>query len=222
MAGHASGVTHVVLMGDIVGSEKTSSTEHLHAALNNVVDEANERRSASILSPLTITLGDEFQGVITSLRDGAIIARELRLQLMVDDIDCRFVIGTVELKTSLNRDRAWNMMGLGLAQAREKLNEKKTDTLYRFSLPGEERTEALLDAIGIGITSTERRWTRTQLHDIAESLDGRSALEIARIRNVSVHSVYKAKSNGEFDAYVLQWGAMLSALDALDSKRAAP
>ena len=205
-------------MGDIVGSEKTPSVEHLSAVFNNVIDQANERRRPSILSPLTITLGDEFQGLITSLRDAAIIGRELRLQLMADDINCRFVIGTVELKTSLNRDRAWNMMGIGLAQAREKLNEKRTDTLYRFSLLGQESTQVLLDAIGIGITSTERRWTRTQLHDIAKSLDGKSALDIAKMRNISAHSVYKAKSNGEFEAYVLQWEAIMSALDSLDSQ----
>lgn len=60
--------------------------------------------------------------------------RNLRLQLMNEGIDCRFVIGRVDLETPLNPGKAWNMMGPGLSRARDKLNEKRAGSLYRFSI----------------------------------------------------------------------------------------
>ncbi len=209
-------IPRAVLMGDIVGSERAPSVEELHHHFNAAVDRANRKHPNDIISPLTITLGDEFQGLISSLRDAATIAQEMRHLLLANDIDCRFVVGLVDIKTAVNKERAWNMMGPGLADAREKLGEKKAESLYRFSLPGHKMTELLLEAVGVGLTSIERRWTKTQLNDIARSLEGKSAADIAKIRNVTVHSVYKAKTGGEFDSYMIQWNAILSTLSDLD------
>ncbi|MFD2134716.1 hypothetical protein ACFSLT_04795 [Novosphingobium resinovorum] len=74
-------------------------------------------------SPLTITLGDEFQGPFTSLVAAAQAAREIRFELLGKDIDCRFVIGSIDLRTPVNSRRAWNMMGPGFADARERLGK---------------------------------------------------------------------------------------------------
>jgi hypothetical protein len=218
MAKKNDSIPRAVLMGDIVGSERVPSVEVLHHHFNLAVDRANRQHPNTIISPLTITLGDEFQGLISSLRDAAIIAQEMRHYLLESDIECRFVVGLVDIKTTVNKERAWNMMGPGLADARERLGEKKAESLYRFSLPGHKMTEMLLEAVGVGLTSIERRWTKTQLNDIARSLEGKSAADIAKIRNVTVHSVYKAKSGGEFDFYMIQWNAILTALSDLDNE----
>ncbi|GHC90201.1 SatD family protein [Novosphingobium pokkalii] len=203
-------------MGDIVNSSDAPSANGLHRTFNMAVEEANRRHAKDILSRLTITLGDEFQGVTRGLRQAANIARELRLQLMLADVDCRFVVGTVDIQTPINAERAWNMMGPGLAEARTKLSEKRLESLYAFSLPREPATQALLDAVGAGLTATERRWTKIQLHDIAHTLLGKSAQDIAQIRNVTAHSVYKVRAAGDFDSYILQWNRLLEALDIMD------
>ena len=91
------------------------------------------------------------------------VASELRLRLLVANVSCRFVIGAAQLETPLNRKEAWNMMGNGLAEARDKLNDKRTGSAYRFSLPGETIVEPLLDAVGDSLTEVERGWTPTQL-----------------------------------------------------------
>lgn len=207
---------HAVLMGDIVGSESATSVERLHDIFNDTIDRSNRARHDVLASPLTITLGDEFQGLTSTLRDAAALARDIRLELLVERFDCRFAIGVAKLETPLNADRAWNMMAPGLARTREKLNEKRTNTLYRFSFPEHPAVETLLEALGAGLTSIERRWTMQQLHDISESLRGRTPAEIARRRNVSAHSVYKVRSTGEFELYHLQWHAMIEALGVLD------
>lgn len=208
-----------VVMGDLVQSERLHKPEHLHEQFNNSVNAQNEKRAEALASPLTITLGDEFQGLTKTLAHAAAIVRDMRLQLMANAIDCRFVIGLVELKTKLNPEKAWNMMGPGLSEARDKLNEKRTNSLYRFSIPHDPLTETMLDALGAGLTAIERGWTDQQREDIAALISGLTPAELAKRRNVSVHSIYKVRGSGDFDAYVVQWHAIGEALAALDKRQ---
>ncbi|MBM2293398.1 hypothetical protein JQX09_15315 [Sulfitobacter pseudonitzschiae] len=207
-----------VVMGDLVRSESSLPVELLHAGFNQAVDRQNLEHAASLISPLTITLGDEFQGLTHTLTQAIEIVRGLRLALLAEEIDCRFVVGTVEIKSPINSSKAWNMMGPGLARARNKLNQKKTNQLYRFSIAEAPVTEALLDAIGVGLSTIERSWTDQQREDISALLGGLSPAELSEHRNVSVHSIYKVRRSGDFDAYTLQWSAVNKALSEFEKK----
>lgn len=205
-------------MGDLVRSESSLPFEILHERFNKAVDDQNVAHANALLSPMTITLGDEFQGLVRSLKQAAIIARALRLQLLADDINCRFVVGLTEIKTPINPQKAWNMMGLGLSRAREKLNQKKSDQFYRFSIPDYPVMELMLDALGAGLSAIERDWTDQQRKDISAQMSGLSPTELSTRRNVSVHSIYKVRSSGNYDTYVIQWQAISEALAYLDKQ----
>lgn len=207
-------------MGDLVASGSAGDVDQLHAHFNHAIDRQNRDNVAELASPLTITLGDEFQGLVTSLAAAAMIARTIRLDLLDFGIGCRFVVGLVSLSTTLNTDRAWNMMGRGLSTARAKLNEKDARSYYRFSLPDNLVTETLLDAAGATMTAIEKGWTPTQRRDIAALLRGEMPADIAARRDVSVHSVYKVRSSGDYDLYTLQISAMHEALAGLDRRYA--
>lgn len=207
-----------VIMGDLVRSESSLPLDLLHERFNNAIDDQNIAHANAFLSPMTITLGDEFQGIARTLAQAAMIARDLRFQLLADKIDCRFVVGLVEIKTPINPDKAWNMMGPGLAKARNKLNQKKADQYYRFSLPEESVMEVVLDALGAGLSAIERGWTDQQCEDISGLMSGSTPAELARRRNVSVHSIYKVRGSGNYDAYAMQWNAISEALAWLDKK----
>ncbi len=206
-----------VVMGDLVRSGRAPVPEALHARFNAAVEACNAAHSDALASALTITLGDEFQGLARSLAQAVPLVRGLRLELMAAGIDCRFVIGQAEIRTPVNPDKAWNMMGPGLARAREKLNDKKAGVFYRFSLEDAPLTETLLDALGAGLSAIERGWTEQQRADIAALMAGVTAAELARRREVSVHSIYKVRGAGNHDAYVAQWRAVEAALVALDA-----
>ena len=210
------GQRYAVVMGDLVRSESSLPIEMLHERFNQAVDRQNLERAPSLVSPLTITLGDEFQGLTHTLTQAIEIARGLRLELLAESIDCRFVVGTVEIKSPINSLKAWNMMGPGLARARNKINEKKANQFYRFSIAEAPITEVLLEAIGAGLSTIERSWTDQQREDISALIGGLSASELSARRNVSVHSIYKVRSSGNFDAYTLQWSAINKALTELE------
>lgn len=222
---HAEKQSYAVIMGDLVGSQQAPSTQKLHVDFNQVIANANEAFQSALSSPLTITLGDEFQALTKTLVEAATIARSLRWDLLNKDINCRFVVGLTDLQTPLNSHQAWNMMGPGLAEARHKLNDKQADLYYRFSLSHKALTktfqalpliETLLDALGAGLSTLEAEWTAQQRQDIIAQMRGDSASDLAERRSVTRKNIYKVRSAGHYDTYSTQWTALLSALEAVD------
>ncbi|NMW20288.1 MAG: hypothetical protein HKK67_01350 [Chlorobiaceae bacterium] len=59
---------YYVVMADVIAS-RSRDPQQLMREFENLVGTANTVFSEGILSPLTITLGDEFQGVLSTLLD---------------------------------------------------------------------------------------------------------------------------------------------------------
>jgi hypothetical protein len=206
-------------MGDLVGSERARSVKAVHDAFNKTINSANKSWAAEIESPLTITLGDEFQGLLRTLMHAWAVASELRLRLLVANISCRFVIGTTKLETPVNPKEAWNMMGSGLAEARDKLNDKRSGNAYRFSLPGETLVEPLLDAVGDSLTQVELGWTQTQLEYYSSVQDrSRTNAEVAKSLGVTPRSLYKVLHAAGADFHRRQHAVLDRALTGLDER----
>ncbi len=211
--------SYAVLMGDIVGSEGAASVAAMHRAFNRAVAGANEQHAAQIKSPLTITLGDEFQGLVRGLENAWRVASYVRLSLMRDGIGCRFVIGVVTLKTPMNTERAWNMMGPGLAAARDKLNDKKSGNAHRFSFPDDPAIELLTDAVGDSLTQIEMGWTERQKAYLLRSrLSGQAPAKIAKSEKVSLRAVYKVLQAAQLDFHDRQSAALSMALAIQDRR----
>lgn len=207
-----------VLMGDIVSSEDAASVRAMHRAFNKAVAAANKLHAAQVLSPLTITLGDEFQGLVRTLSTAWEIAGELRLRLLRDGVRCRFVIGAVKIETPVNAERAWNMMGPGLGAARNRLNQKQEVNAYRFSLPDDPTIAALLDAIGDSLTQVETDWTDTQLLYTMASRGERTNAKLAEALGISERSLYKVLRSARADFHNRQTTAITNALAGLDQR----
>lgn len=219
MAQQKHKATHAVVMGDLVGSEAAPSVRRLHADFNEAVRAVNRRRRKQLTSPLTITLGDEFQGLTQSLAAGLAVVRDLRTSLLADNVECRFVLGLVRLETPLNVQKSWNMMGPGLATARDKLVDKRHHNAYRFSLPDEPVLETLLDAIGLSITEAERGWTDRQFEIVGASMTRSDQnAELAARLGIAENTLYKIRRAARFDFYQTQWEALDVAIADLDRR----
>jgi hypothetical protein len=215
--------TYAVLMGDIVGSERAPSLRAVHKTFNKAVDAANEAYAASLASPLTITLGDEFQGLLDSMATAWDIAAALRLRLLIDGVACRFVIGVTELESPLNTKQAWNMLGSGLAAARDALNDKSSPNAYRFSLPAEPLIAPLLNAVGDTLTQIELAWTATQLAYYGKTREStRTNAVLAKKLGVTPRSLYKVLRAARADFHARQSGVVRATLQGLDERYAMP
>ncbi len=215
--------SYAISMGDLVESTGHADPNALHRLFNEVVARANRRFAESIVSPLTITLGDEFQGLSASLRRGFELNHFVRMSLLQEGVSTRLVLGIGAIDTAVNPDNAWNMMGEGLSLAREKLNAKMGSNCYRFSFPGQQQLERLLDGIGRSITRTETEWTKTQLEYVAKRLSQaqKSVSVIAAELGISKNSMYKVLRSANADFYVDQLQTITEVLEAEDRRREA-
>lgn len=206
-------------MGDIVDSEGATSVSRLHRLFNDVMRQANKVSRDDLASPLTITLGDEFQGLCPSMKAGAALMRRLRIELMAKKVDCRFALGLVSVRTPVNAVTAWNMMGPGLSDTRIRLERKDKRSAYGFSVPPAQSTAGLLDAIGAALTEIENNWTERQLAlAVALILEGSVPLSAATQLGVTQRVYYKIRTAARLELYQQLWDAVFRAMEDLDGR----
>lgn len=139
------GKSHYILMGDVVSS-KDYNSKTLQKQLINITDSCNSALRDDLLSPYTITLGDEFQGIPNSL-DTAIrtlfyyeeecLRQTLKFKL-------HYVVHYGKIDTKINPKIAYEMMGPGLTKARELLGSKKRERKrFQFLLDNEILSQQL-------------------------------------------------------------------------------
>lgn len=119
---------NIILMADIVGSRQMEQTQLL-MDFKELVAMINSKDKAQFLSPLTITLGDEFQGVLTDLKAAIKVIIDLEEALISQNkaFKLRYVIAEGLIETPINKEIAYGMMGDGLTRARGYLEHLKKD-----------------------------------------------------------------------------------------------
>lgn len=123
-------------MADVLDSRKHQSIE-LAKQLRMLVEQAQAEFNAVIRSPLTITLGDEFQGVVNTLSDALNLMvwfEEQRIQQALS-FKLRMLVHLGDIDTEINSSVAYGMLGKGLTDARENLQSMKKNS-NRFSVSG--------------------------------------------------------------------------------------
>jgi hypothetical protein len=130
-----------ILMADIIDSGHKSSNL-LMIQFKNVVTILNEKHRENIISPLTITLGDEFQGICNTIESGIKIIFDIEEIILNHhyDFKLRYVLLYGKIDTEINKNTAYEMLGEGLTAARNELVIlKKKDARFSIRLQTYER-----------------------------------------------------------------------------------
>lgn len=105
----------IAVIADIIASKKVENRSPLQKLLNNILEEINDQYSDNIESNLTITLGDEFQGIIKDFQTAFLI---------IDLIDTRLKVST---RININEEVTLRW-GIGLGELATPINNKKLST----------------------------------------------------------------------------------------------
>ncbi|RPH93279.1 MAG: hypothetical protein EHM72_16475 [Calditrichaeota bacterium] len=109
---------YIAIIADIIKSKEIDHRNQFQSELAVTLQKINTT-SSSIISPYTITLGDEFQAVY---RDGEWLLRDLlTILIKVFPIQMRFAIGYGGITTDINREKSIGMDGPAFYEAREGL-----------------------------------------------------------------------------------------------------
>lgn len=138
-------------MGDIVGSSD-SNLISLQKEFSKLIERINKEFQTQLKSPLTITLGDEFQGVIADFQTSVQVIIKIEEEKWELDypILIRYSLGLGEISTPLNNEIAFGMLGEGLANVRNsltKLKDKDQRIILTGDFPHKEKLSLSLDLL---------------------------------------------------------------------------
>ena len=125
---------HYILMADIIDSS-TNNQKMLMHDFKLLVQEVNVNFKRCIISPLTITLGDEFQCILKDLKTTIniiIFIEEYKVAKQLE-FNLRYVLNQGLIETPINNNIAYEMLGKGLTDARNILENAKSEN-SRFSV----------------------------------------------------------------------------------------
>ena len=192
-----------ILMADVKSSRLKKGNE-LMSSLKNVVNETAVTYKSSFVSPLTITLGDEFQSIVKTLSEGIEIIfymEEFRIHHQID-FELRYVIYEGTIDTKINTKVAHEMVGEGLTNARESLQElKKMHQNYYVYLDNQTKSKYLNQLLFL-YHSELSNWRKKDYEVISHFLEGKNYRQIAKIINRDASSVWRKERTLKMKEYL--------------------
>lgn len=196
-------LNYPILMADIIHSRKLNSVD-LMTDFKRIIKDVNVKWAQEIQSPLTITLGDEFQGILSTVEVACRIIFDIEEELIKSNqaFKLRYVLNVGKIDTPLNKERAHEMLGEGLTIAREKLNELKTDkTRFHFIIPKYAEGEKMLNDLFVLYGSYVDKWKRSEYPIVKEFLLDKNYQEVAKIVKVNPSSAWRRQKSLSIEEY---------------------
>jgi hypothetical protein len=190
-----------ILMGDIISSGKSDPIKLLKE-FSLLIEEVNDEFKNETKSPLTITLGDEFQGVITDLNTSLeiIVRIEEKKWELNHPLSLRYSLGFGEISTQINPKIAHGMLGMGLTTVREALNElKKEDD--RIVLVGKIDKKETIRLVVSLFLDKQNQWNWKDKAIISGYLQGKDYKQVAHILEKDSSSIWRKFKSLGFKSY---------------------
>ncbi|MDO8862444.1 SatD family protein [Haliea sp. E1-2-M8] len=185
-------MNYLALIGDICSSREVLERGELQTKLEVVLTELNLRNKKALASPLTITLGDEFQAVLTTATPLWAMVATIQSRLFPTKV--RFGVGLGRIDTPINRKAALGMDGPAFHRARDAIDVlKQHGGLYRVEgLPQGELTNHSLALV----SHLQEQWQHNRLEVYRLHLAGHPVRDIANELEISKSAVYKNIADG--------------------------
>lgn len=165
--------------------------------------------SAALLSPYTITLGDEIQAVYA--RPWSVILDVITLQGEMLPHKMRFSIGVGAITTRINKVAAIGMDGPAFHMARAGIDELKSDGDTLLAVKAEGNVDVDLEDSAVKLLDIQvREWRPNRfkvfMADLptaaAESTDKADAKKVAARIGITVTAVYKNRVDGRIELLI--------------------
>jgi hypothetical protein len=185
---------YVAIIGDIKSSKAIPNRLDFQNSLNDIF-KVISIDNKSIVSPYTITLGDEFQALYNSAK--GLLTDIIRIMALLYPVRIRFSIGLGDIDTEINPKQALGMDGSAFHIAREGIIRMKNDEISRKAMPSitlnsdsKTQNSLLIDSFNI-VSYMLERMSQNQLNILLGVVNNDSIPAIASKMDVSEQAVYK-------------------------------
>lgn len=201
----------ICVIGDVVKSRHTENRQHLQRQIAAQFAQLNRAGDHKLVSPYTLTLGDEFQAVY---RGADNLFRDCwSILYSVYPVRVRFSIGLGGLTTNINRKRAIGMDGPAFYSARDGIAEMKgSGAIFHVTRESVQVSKWINLSLDL-ISHFTGKWKRNRVHILHRLLSGNSPKKIAQKASLTTTGVYKNIQAGALDTLVLIFKEIESDID---------
>jgi hypothetical protein len=202
-------MAYVAVIGDLVASRQITNRAAFQRRLARLFADLSSRKPG-LLSPYTITLGDEFQALYANA--DRLFADLVTILAHVHPLRLRLALGVGEITTAINDEHAIGMDGPAFHAAREVMDQLKPhdDTLVQTSVhqPGNGAAVDLLNRALSVVAELTRTWKQNTWAITRDEMAGKTVEETADKLSITTRAVYKnMRTNGVRSVIALFEGA---------------
>lgn len=183
---------YLVLIGDLRDSRSVRDRAALQRVFESSLVFLNEHFCDALVSPLTITLGDEFQAVFSDPTPVWEIVSVLQARL--HPVTARFGLGVGVISTPIHPDSALGMDGPAFYRARDAISRLKKDG-GNFRVEGLEDAELINHSLAL-VSGLQESWHSNRFVTYHNLIAGVPVRRIAQELQLSKTAIYKNLSDG--------------------------
>ena len=218
---------YTAIIGDIKGSKKLNNRKEVQRKLSKILGEINSKYESDIASTFSITLGDEFQGLLRSPRYTLEIVKYIQTKMY--PVIFRIGIGLGDISTDINPGSALGADGPAYYAAREMVDvlhetenkNKSAEADIRLSIYNEysfeiEQINTMLALIKV----IEDRWKPEQRLTIWDMIEnGGSQQECAVRMKTTQSTVGRRLISGNYYLYYRSLHILGRAIELLEGEK---
>lgn len=201
---------YIAVIGDIIESRAMQDRSDVQRKIKKLLEDINEKFKDDIAARFTITLGDEFQGLLKSSKALMEIIDLIKLKFYPNKL--RFGIGFGEMYTEIIAEQAIGSDGPAYYAARKAVEDiKKSNNryeqpdqdiqIYNYDENDKYKFDLLNSALSL-CTLIENGWTEKQREVITHLLfHDKSQREIAKAIGLKQSSVQRRLTSGGYFTY---------------------
>ncbi len=190
----ASRTRNIVLVGDLVASRRIVERSAVQEKLRACLRQLNSKKREGLVSPYTITLGDEFQAVFST--PDRLFRDALTVLIALYPVEVRFSFAVGDISTAINTKQAIGMDGPAFHEARATIDRlKKTKNLFAIASLNSAGLTLINQSLAL-VSHTIGKWPRSRLEILQGLSENRTVKQMARDLRVTDKAVYKSIDAG--------------------------
>ncbi|MEJ2055088.1 MAG: SatD family protein [Calditrichaceae bacterium] len=187
---------YIVLIGDIIASKEISNRLNFQKKFTDVLVKPNRTFHNSMISPLTLTIGDEFQAV---LWEAAYMFNIMgMIERDIPSVALRYGVGLGTIDTEINSESAIGMDGPAFHFARTAVEiARKEGKIFHFGCDDDVVTERINVMLG-WLDITLKKWTPQRKEIFYQYNEKKTQKEIARMMGITQPAVSQNINDSAF------------------------
>ncbi len=215
--------SYFALIGDIIQSKQVTNRSQLQEAINHAFETIHELYPDLVQSKFTLTLGDEFQALLTPSKT---IFKLLDHLEMLIPVPFRFGLGYGTLSTDFNKDVSIGADGPAYWNAREAINiihnQNWSGKTKGYIITKDDKFDRTINNLLLLSDTLKDEWTDLQRKTFEQMLaeqiytDDFNQKEFAEELGISASSLSKRLNNGNIKIYLHSRNTMGYLLEEFD------